>query len=74
VLVHPVVQVDGDRAKGRWLLYRMYGCPRTGQSLFWVQGFYTMEYVRKNGRRKISYMNGEERMGLAGGGPPAGLW
>jgi len=52
----------------------MYCYPRTGPALFWVQGFYTMEYVRENGEWKISYMNWEERMGLPGGGPPEGLW
>ena len=65
---------EGDKAKGTWLLYMMYCYPRTGQSLFWVQGFYTMEYIRENDRWKISYMNWEERMGLPGTGPPTGLW
>ena len=74
VLVHPVIKVDGDSAEGTWLLYMMYCYPRTGQALFWVQGFYTMRYVRENGAWKISYMNWEERMGLPGGGPPTGLW
>lgn len=74
IVVHPVIELDGDKAKGKWLLYMMYAYPRTGQSLFWVQGFYTMEYIRENGEWKISYMNWEERMGLPGTGPPTGLW
>jgi hypothetical protein len=74
VCIHPIVSVDGDRAKGKWLLYLMYFYPRTGQSLFWVQGFYNMEYVRERGKWKISLMNWTERLGLPGGGPPAGLW
>lgn len=74
VLVHPVIEVDGDKAKGTWLIYLMYCYPRTGQSLFWVQIFYNMEYVRENGKWKISYMNAWERMGLPGTGPPTGLW
>jgi hypothetical protein len=74
ILVHPVISVDGDKARGSWLLYMMYAYPRTGQSLFWVQGYYDMEYVRENGRWKISCMRWSERMGLPGGGPPAGLW
>ena len=24
VLVHPIIEVDGDKAKGRWLIYLMY--------------------------------------------------
>ena len=73
-VVHPIISVDGDRAKGKWLLYMMYCYPRTGQSLFWVQGFYDMDYVRENGAWKISVMRFDERMGLPGGGPPEGLW
>jgi ketosteroid isomerase-like protein len=74
ILVHPVITVDGDKAKGKWLLYMMYAYPRTGQALFWVQGFYEMEYVREKEKWKISYMSWTERMGLPGGGPPTGLW
>jgi ketosteroid isomerase-like protein len=74
IVIHPEIEVDGDKAKGKWLLYMMYCYPRTGQSLFWVQGFYTMEYIRENSKWKISYMNWEERMGLPGSGPPTGLW
>lgn len=74
ICVHPIITVEGDRAKGEWLLYLMYFYPRTGQSLFWVQGFYNMEYVRERGKWKISYMNWTERLGLPGSGPPEGLW
>jgi len=74
VCIHPIITVDGDRAKGKWLLYMMYFYSRTGQSLFWVQGFYNMEYVRERGKWKISLMNWTERLGLPGGGPPMGLW
>jgi len=74
VLVHPEITVNGDTAKGKWLLYMMYAYPRTGQALFWVQGFYQNEYVREKGKWKISLMTWTERMGLPGGGPPTGLW
>jgi hypothetical protein len=74
ICVHPVISVEGDKAKGKWLLYMMYFYPRTGQSLFWVQGFYNNEYVREKGEWKISLMTWTERLGLPGSGPPAGLW
>jgi hypothetical protein len=74
ILVHPVIDLDGDKAKGKWLLYMMYAYPRTGQALFWVQGFYDMEYVREKDKWKINCMKWTERMGLPGGGPPTGLW
>ncbi len=74
VCIHPIISVEGDRAKGNWLLYMMYFYPRTGQSLFWVQGYYDMDYVRENGRWKIAVMRWRETLGLPGGGPPTGLW
>ena len=74
VCIHPIISVDGDQAKGSWLLYMMYFYPRTGQSLFWVQGYYDMDYVREDGRWKIAVMRWSERIGLPGGGPPTGLW
>jgi hypothetical protein len=74
ILVHPEITLLGDKAKGKWLLYMMYAYPRTGQALFWVQGFYENEYVREKGCWKISLMTWSERMGLPGGGPPSGLW
>jgi hypothetical protein len=70
VLIYPEITPDGDKAKGKWLFYMMYAYPRTAQALFWVQGFYENEYVRENGRWKVSLMTWNERMGLAGGGPP----
>ena len=74
VCIHPIISVDGDKAAGKWLLYMMYFYPRTGQSLFWVQGFYDMEYIREKGEWKISIMRWSERLGLPGSGPPEGLW
>ncbi len=74
IAVHPDVTVTGNKAKGTWLLYMMYAFPRTGQSLFWVQGFYENEYVRENGKWKISLMTWSERMGLPGSGPPVELF
>ena len=40
VCIHPIITVDGDTATGNWLLYMMYFYKRTGQSMFWVQGYY----------------------------------
>jgi len=74
VCVHPIITVDGDTAKGDWILYLMYSYKRTGQSMFWVQGQYDNDYVRENGEWKISAMRWKELMGLPGGGPPTGLW
>lgn len=74
VCIHPIITVEGDTAKGDFILYMMYFYARTGQSMFWVQGQYDNEYVRENGRWKISVMRWKELIGLPGGGPPTGLW
>jgi ketosteroid isomerase-like protein len=74
VCIHPIITVDGDTATGNWLLYMMYFYPRTGQSMFWVQGYYDMDYVREDGAWKIAVMRWHETIGLPGGGPPTGLW
>ena len=75
IVVHPIISVDGDQATGKWALYMMYFYPRTGQSLYWVHGFYQMKYVREHGRWKINEMFWRERIGLpGGGGPPTGLF
>jgi hypothetical protein len=68
--VHPIISVDGDKATGNWVMYIMYFYPRTGQSLFWVQGIYDAEYVREKGKWKFGYLKWRERLGLPGGGPP----
>jgi len=46
----PVISVDGDRAKGYWLLYLHFAEP----SVSWIQGRHDCEYVRVDGKWKIS--------------------
>ena len=70
LVIHPIVSVNGDKAKGNWLIYLMYSHPQTWQSLFWVQGIYTAEYVRENGKWKIKVLQWRERLGPPGGRPP----
>jgi len=74
VCVHPLITVDGDTAEGVWIIYLMYSYKRTGQSMFWVQGQFDMDYIREDGEWKISRMRWKELIGLPGGGPPTGLW
>ena len=74
VCVNPIITVDGDTAKGDFMLFMMYFYKRTGQSMFWVQGQYDNDYLRENGAWKISAMRWKELIGLPGGGPPTGLW
>jgi ketosteroid isomerase-like protein len=45
----PVITVDGDRAKGYWILYLFHdGDP------FWIQGRHDCEYVKVDGKWKFS--------------------
>jgi len=68
--VHPQITVDGDRAKGNWLMYMMYADHRTWQSRYWIQGIYDAEYVRVNGSWKFSYLQWRPRLEPPGPPPP----
>jgi len=71
-VVHPIVEVDGDRATGSWLLYIQFCRPRDlpsdfldqigGETPDWMQGFYEMEYVREKGKWKISLLRWRRRL------------
>lgn len=64
LVVHPIISVDGDEAKGSWLLYLQFAQPRklkprlaiccADDAPDWQQGFYEAEYVREKGKWKIS--------------------
>ena len=71
-LVHPIIKIDGDKAKGSWLLYIQFALPRklkdkmaelpTNDAPDWLHGFYDNEYVRENGKWKISYLKFRNRL------------
>jgi hypothetical protein len=71
-VVHPLVTVDGDTAKGSWLLYIQFARPRDlpadfmaatgGEMPDWMQGFYEMEYAREEGVWKISLLKWRRRL------------
>ncbi len=46
----PIITVDGDRAKGTWVVYMLFSQP----SIQWVQGKQECEYVKENGQWKFS--------------------
>lgn len=70
--VHPIILVDGDKAKGSWLMYNMFSQPHRiqlvppesgeGDAPDWMHGYYEMEYVRENGRWKISRLRWRRRL------------
>ncbi len=66
-VVHPRISVSGDKAKGSWLLVELIARPRkypfklpflpADYTPDWMSGFQNVEYVREDGRWKISRMH-----------------
>ena len=50
IVIHPDITVDGDTAKGTWLVYMLFYEP----DIQWVQGKNECEYKKENGNWKIS--------------------
>ena len=48
--VHPEIELNGDIATGKWLIYMLFSKPK----FFWVQGRNECEYRKVNGEWKIS--------------------
>jgi len=46
----PVITIDGDTAKGHWIVYMFFSVP----TIEWVQGRHDCEYVKENGEWKFS--------------------
>jgi hypothetical protein len=65
-MVHPIINVDGDSATGKWLIYLQFARPRimnprptifaTDEAPDWMQGYYETTYIREKGEWKVSYM------------------
>jgi hypothetical protein len=67
-IVQPIISVEGDKAKGNWLLYIQFAQPRKlahrideitnydDTAPDWMQGYYDMEYTRIEGKWKISLL------------------
>jgi hypothetical protein len=52
-VVEPVITVDGDKARGYWMLYMLFSDPVTGLPSKWSQGRHDAEYVKINGKWKF---------------------
>lgn len=55
--VQPVIEVDGEKAKGHWLIYIFISDAETGEAKRWIPGRYDCEYAKENGRWKFSVLN-----------------
>lgn len=60
---HPKIDVDGDKARGSWLLYRLIPYSLTGQLMFYRQQRYDVEYIRESGEWKIFVIESSDRLG-----------
>ncbi len=66
-IVHPRISVSGDQAKGSWLLLELIAKPRKYPFKLpflpadyvpdWMTGFQNVEYIREDGKWKISRMH-----------------
>jgi hypothetical protein len=52
--VEPVIIVDGDSAKGHWLIYILISDPVTGEASRWIPGRYDCEYLKDKGAWRFS--------------------
>ncbi len=46
----PVLTIDGDTARGHWIVYMFFSVP----TIEWIQGRHDCEYVKVNGEWKFS--------------------
>lgn len=55
-VMNPIIEVDGDRATGRW--YLLQPCTRRGENeeAMWLAGRYEDEYVRVGGEWKFKHL------------------
>jgi hypothetical protein len=62
-VVHPVIDVEGDRATGTWLSYFMNIRSRGREPLLhWMQGIYECKYVKENNNWKFSLLKWRARL------------
>lgn len=56
IAVQPIITVNGNKARGQWLMYVFVSNPETGQAQRWTKGRQDAEYEKVNGQWKISYI------------------
>jgi hypothetical protein len=71
-VVHPIISIEGNKAKASWLLFTYFSMPHKIQidpaltaeedAPEWMQGYYDMEYLKSNGVWKISLLKWRSRL------------
>lgn len=59
--IHPIISVDGDKAKGNWMIYFITQPDQESEALQVLQGIYDVEYAKEEGQWKISYIKWKNR-------------
>ena len=72
-LVHPIIDVEGDRAKGNWFFYFVNTYYLTSQPMFVTAFTYDNEYALENGQWKLKQVQWNVRFGPPGRPPFPGL-
>lgn len=62
-VVEPIIDVKGDMATGSWVLYFMFTESDIVPVMSWTQGDYKCEYVKEDGKWKISYLKWRQTVG-----------
>jgi hypothetical protein len=71
--VHPMITVEGGKAKATWMFLNLVSHEATNQMLFFVQGVYDAEYVKEDGKWLFSFLKWTARIvpkDLQPGGAP----
>lgn len=63
IVVHPIITVEGDQAKGNWLIYFLNVDLETKKTTGWAMGEYNVEYVKEDGKWKFGFMKWRSRLG-----------
>jgi hypothetical protein len=71
IIVHPIIDLDGDKANGKFSIYFFYYHPVTFQTLYFVQSWLDIDYVKEGGEWKISRFGWRPHIGPSSGPPNA---
>ncbi|MBN1625508.1 MAG: nuclear transport factor 2 family protein [Deltaproteobacteria bacterium] len=67
----PIITVDGDTAKSRFLLFNIMSMDSQGLGV--QQGYYEMEFVKEKGEWKISLLKYTREFSIGAGNPSPGM-